>query len=368
MSWTLFPIYGLTITEPDAWLDDPIFKDATIVSLEALENYLKRRLGDQYTPVLAHGKLSEAVDVSSIGLPTSQLLELRPSSYIAVRDRQDGKQRRRAVEIRALLSCTMALRGLRLKTIADDPAHVAWFIAPREAMVHPTNPPSANIAPSFNEHVLLERLEASQADMRQSFRTGSLIPNNRGWEWDIYEKHPVCHLFLSDINKFQKRLLNAALQIQEAGCAQPYESQIQMAVAGFEVMLKPASFQELRSMIESFFPGEDQGKRVGALLSTRHRITHEGGAADDREKVKAVARDGLMLAWTMLDIATAYDKMGLTTPFDDYIRMQVDAMDLDERLSRLGVPTPYKKTLYERIPGFHKHMTTKVNFPDEPSK
>lgn len=43
MSWTLFPIYGLTIIEPDAWLDNPIFKDATIVSVMAFEITISRR-------------------------------------------------------------------------------------------------------------------------------------------------------------------------------------------------------------------------------------------------------------------------------------------------------------------------------------
>lgn len=368
MSWTLFPIYGLKITEPDAWVDDPVFKDATLVSMAAFENHLKERLGDQYHPMLAHGKISEAVDISSLGLPMDQLLETRPTSYIAVRSRSDfNKTKRRATEIRALLSATLMLRGLRLQTVAGDPAHVAWFIAPYSAVVNVTEPPNASTTPFFNEHVLLKPLEVAQADLRRSLKDGSKIPNNMGWDWDIHEEHPVCQLFLSNINKFQKRLLNAALQLQQAGCAISYENQVQMAVAGFEVMLKSESFDELRNMMQAFFPGEAEVKRIGGLITMRHRITHEG-AVDDLEKVKVAARDGLILGWTMLDIATAFDSMGLTTTFDDYIRLLIDAHDLDERFGRLGDASgkKYETALRDRIPSFIKHLTIKANFPDAP--
>jgi hypothetical protein len=195
MSWTLFPIYSLKITEPDAWLDDRLFEDATLVSMAACENHLKERLDDQYHPMLAHGKLSESVDISSLGLPMDQSLETRPT----------------------------------------------------------------------------------------------------------------------------------------------------------------------------FFPGKVEVKRIGGPIRLRHRITHEG-AVDDLEKVKEAARDGLILGWTMLDIATAFDSMATT--FDDYIRLLIDAHDLDEHLGRLGDASglKYETTLRERIPKFIKLLTIKANFPDAPSE
>jgi len=366
MNWALFPLYGLTISEPNAWIDDPLFKDATLVSREAFQNYLRTRLGDQFHPFLSHGKLSEAVDITKVGLPAEQLVEIEPASYIAVRDRGDaGKNARRATEIRALLSATLALRGPRLQTIGGNPAHVTWFIVPRDAVVRASEPPKASIAPAFNEHVLLNKLEVAQRDLRQSFKTGSAIPNNMGWHWDIHSAHPVCQLFISDLSKFQRRLLNAALQIQEAGCAPTYEAQVQMAVAAFEVLLKPDSFAELRRMLVAFFPGEGQAKRLEQLLTARHRITHEGGGRGGDEAAKESARHGLVYAWSMLDIATAFDSQRLATSFDDYIRVLVSARDLDEKFTRLGEEGGYEAVIRERIPKFHNRLTLRVKFEED---
>jgi hypothetical protein len=366
MNWVLFPVYGLTISEPDAWLADPLFKDATLVSREAFVRHLRNQLGEQFHPLLSHGKLSESIDIKTIGLPAQQLVEMEPASYIAVRDRGDAaKNGRRAVEIRAFLSATLALRGPRLQAISGNPTQVAWFMVPLDAVVRSSEPPKASIAPVFNEHVLLEKLEVAQADLRDSLKTGKAIPNNRKWYWDIHESHPVCQLFLSDISKFEKRLLNAALQIQEAGCASSYDVQVQMAVAAFEVLLKPDSFPELRRMLTAFFPGEDQAKRVERLLTTRHRITHEGGGRGDDEAVKESARHGLVYAWTMLDIATAYNSMSLATSFDEYIRMLVSARDLDEKFARIAEDAGYSALLRQKIPTFHKRLTLRQKFEGE---
>ena len=65
MSWTLFPVFGLSISEPDAWLDNPLFRDATVVSVQAFRDHLRGSLGDQFNPILGHGKLADAVDVSN---------------------------------------------------------------------------------------------------------------------------------------------------------------------------------------------------------------------------------------------------------------------------------------------------------------
>ena len=114
MAWILFPLYSLKIVEPDAWLEDPLFGDATLVSRSALQKHL----GPDNSPLLSHGKLSDALGseaIASVGLPLTQLVEIEPLSYIAVRDVGDNsKNVRRATEIRALLSATLLLRAARL--------------------------------------------------------------------------------------------------------------------------------------------------------------------------------------------------------------------------------------------------------------
>ena len=113
------------------------------------------------------------------------MVEIEPTSYVAVRDRRDpAKNARRAAEIRALLSATLALRGPRLQAVSGDPTNVAWFIAARDAVIEPLKPPKASIAPIFNEHVLLGELKVAQADIRTSLESGKPIPNNQGWHWD----------------------------------------------------------------------------------------------------------------------------------------------------------------------------------------
>lgn len=364
MNWILFPLYGLTITEPDAWLAEPLFEDSTLVSREALRAHLTKTVDPRAVPLLSHGKLSDALGpkMADIG-PVDRLVEIEPASYIAVRDKKDlGKTTRRATEIRTLLSATLALRGLRIQSLSGNPSQVAWFIAPREIILHASKAPATNIAPVFNEHVLRETLEVTQTDIRKSLKDGTPIPNSRGWYWDLHGTHPVCQLFLSKVTDFQKRLLNMAIQIQEAGCAAPYETQIQGAVAALEVLLKPESFKELRKAVKAFFPGGDQASRIERLVSVRHRITHEGTSRGEDETNKVVAQHGLMMAWTLLDIATAFEKAGFTTAFDDYVRMLIASAELDEKLGRVGHEGPeYRGILREKFPTFFNFLTIRHN-------
>ncbi len=183
--------------------------------------------------------------------------------------------------------------------------------------------------------------------------------------WDVNKAHPVCNLFLSEVNKFEKRLLNTALQIQEAACASSYAAQVQQVVAAFEVLLKPESFQELRRLLVAFFPGEDQARRMDRLLSMRHRITHEGGGRGDDQMVRECAKHGLTYAWMMLDIAAAYNSMRLSTSFDEYIRMLVAARDLDERFSRIDDDAGYEALLRQKIPKFYERLTLRSNFNED---
>lgn len=368
-AWQFFPLYGLSIQEDDG-LHAPIFGDATLVSPPFVEQAI-RSTGNKPHPLLMGGPLTEALPPEAwkgIGPPREHLTEIAPPTFIAVRRRDDPvSAKRRAEEIRSLLSASMFLRARRSTAFAGEPREVVWYAAAGQTEVGYGRPASAQIKIVMNEHVIHRPLEARKKDLRKSWRTGRLIGNQDDLEWDIHSKHPVLRL-LGEQGKGHRphKLIDAALHLQRTACATSYGVQLRMAVTAFEQLLSTNRFEDLRDRALPFFGGDP---RLDHLLDARHKLTHQFWVPEE-DAAKQVARDAIVMAWLLFDIRVGYaESFESEEQYVRFLDAQARAQRLDDALVALTSEQNAGRTtglvasaLHER---FHCTLTVRTDSPPE---
>ena len=335
-AWQFFPLYGLSIQEDDG-LHAPIFGDATLVSPSFVEQAI-RSSGSKPHALLQGGRIADVLPVETLdglGPPRTHLTEIPPPAFLAVRRRDDLHQaKRRADEIRALLSASMFMRASRLQAFASEPREIAWYAVASGTEVAHGQPTTAQIKVVMNEHVIQNPLEARKKDLRKSWKTGAIIRTRDNLQWDIHREHPVMRLLGEQGKKGRPtRLVDAALHLQRTTCAVSYSIQLRMAVTALEYLLSTNRFEDLRDRALPFFRGDP---RLDRVLEARNELTHQLRVPEE-EDVKQVARDAIVFAWLLFDIRVGYaDSFDSQDQYDRFLEAQATAQRLDEMLVALA--------------------------------
>lgn len=353
-AWQFFPIYGLRLEEDDG-LFGPLWGDATLVSRNKVEALVRQGPGKVH-PLLAHGKVSEALDqaaMESIG-NTVSLVEIQPEAYIAVRPRNTKEaSRRRADRVRALLNATMFLRGMRGIAFCGEAREYAWFLSAGDIVVQHGKPPKASIRPFVNPSIVQRWLSVSKKELRESVKRGTPISIEGTDTWDLHQNRLACRLLTEDKHsKFRERLIGAALLTQDACCTPSEFAKLQMAVTALERLLNTSNYQLLERRAKCFFSGDRPNIRV--ILEKRNQLTHEG-RSEDEQTIMVTAREAVACAWTLFDIAVAFSEHFNGEEFDKYVDALASAYDVDSAVRDLTNDPTYS----EHVKVFHESMKGK---------
>lgn len=304
--WKLLPLYGLKISDDDG-LKDPLFGDATLVSLESAYELVGESSDSKYAGVMIR-PLTDEVFPESMP-PKKYLLEVTPDSFIAVRRDKGDDAVLRAAEIRALLTAVQVLRGKRLGAFTDKPTSLAWSLEHKHIGADKHGKLHTQKLFRINEHVTLKPITLSKRDLRASWLDGSsLQPDPSGpIAWDIHQDHPLSRLLgkRECRSSWGIKLRKLACHLNDACCALTLEHQVLMAITCLEgIFCTGGNHQKLLPRLQVFAPrAPDQTLTVESLLYARNQYVHQGEALEDPEKY---AKFALVMSWVFLDIAANF--------------------------------------------------------------
>ena len=329
--WKLFPLYGLLL-EADDGLEDPVFGDATLVSREHLVKMLRNSgMKDPVVEMIGQGAWSSflAEHWDLVPAPREHLFELAPHSLIAVRRKQPDQAERYAANVRAFLTAMVFLRGRVDKGFGGRPLDVAWSLEPKlTQLTHLAGggAPQSAFEVQANNHVFMNPVVVRKQELRDSWRTGCVMPLPGGQHWDIHNEAPLIRLMIGPGSAGRRAALrNIAVHLANACCAPRPMEQLHAAISAMEMSLMASSFKELEEFAFSFLPRADNRSDFQAVVKARNAFIHEG-RVQATEDAKKLARVGLILAYAFLDVAVGFlDSLGNAEKFYRFLRAQADA-------------------------------------------
>lgn len=324
--WRLVPLFGLRIAPEGAdSLVAPIWGDATLLSPHVVAEQvlsIKERLKD--TPDLP---------------PLERLAETNADSYIAVRRKYEHEADDRAREICNFLSACMILRGRKLQAFTLRGDLVMWWLRPGHVFSQDGNF-SYNKSVSFHAELAIRPVVANVSQLRESWETGKPMPLDKSGNWDIHRETPIAKALMLNHSPFCKKLKSIANHLTETCAASSAATQIQMAVTALEMIFSTNEFKKLEELTCHFFRGEQQAEMIKQLFRARHLYVHQGDRSNT-ETAQRVSRDGLNIAWLLLDVAAVYaDRFAENfANFLEYVRCEVELEQNVKRLQRLNIKT-----------------------------
>lgn len=331
-TWKLFPLYGLALDDEKDGFNDPLWGDATLVSLTVARERVARGATSDAVLVLTHGRLSEALGERTPG-NRETLVEFPPEGYVAVRARGDeAAERRRAEKIRAMLTGTRFLRGLRATAFCGNPREYAWYLAPKSLTLGGGAPPSAQIQQIVNPNIVQKPVSVSKQALRNSVRTGA--PIIAGESWDLHYQHGICRVLNTlTPSSLEKRIITSALIAQDAACSSNF-AKLQLAVTSYEILFNTKNFTDLEKRVSSFVVKLPNGLTLQDIFKSRHDLTHRA-RQDNEASIEALSTAAVVVAWTLIDIATAFSEKLTAKQFDEYVDALVRSRELDEVIGRV---------------------------------
>lgn len=344
--WRFVPLFGLRVRgDDDGALRDPIWDDATLVSVAAVEKIVAATVRPEQVAVLSQQTgLSTLLSTWTADLlPKESLVEPVPHSFIAVRRRNAIEAEGRAAAICAFLTSCMFLRGHRTVAFTLRGDLAAWWLRPGEVFANDAERGQTAVSKSvyFNEFVAVRPVEASLAELQDSWRTGIALPLTGGAAWDIHRETSIAGALMDDRNMtaFKKKLRLIARHVNDT-CATPdLATQVLMSVTALETILGTNDYGCLKTTLCNFLPQPDDRAKVERLFKVRNDFAHSG-AKPDGEFLKGAARDGLVFSWLFLDVAALHTARFKTHgDFIEFTSVNTQLKSAASRLHRLHVDT-----------------------------
>lgn len=368
-TWSFVPLYGLLITDDRDGVESPIFGDATLVSREWYVGEVRKRAADENEASLLTGPVGDAT-IDGQSIPKTQLVQLVPHSYIAVR-RQPADALQQAEKIRALLTATMFLRAGYMAGFAFSASHVTWTAQEHMAFIQPGGQVLVQRAFRTNQHVFSIPLEVDKARIRRSWETGEAMSLSTGDEWDISSAHPVCSLLTScPRTKRERRLCDLAIHLARTSCTPDPMNRLQMALTGLELALWTTEHKVLKRRAFAVLLKPKDQDRLDEVLLARHDFVHEGKVPPEG-KANDLAVTALIFAYSFFDRAVGALDVYPVGGFDDVLDMHVQVKALEDAIEKLHSPdirSKLSKAIRQAVPLESLNLTARVRRVEAPEE